>query len=292
MKRRVLLFIVSLLVLGCAVPSFAMDVMVGAKTGYFMWRPYFKDIEASFFQDIEIGSGALYGPALSLIFDENVSFSGVALFGSQQAHWNQDNYVDPDGPTYKNGTYFIESDRIDVDTAVSYRLSEGFKLFAGYKYQRVLSIIKYTETQSTSLDGDNLAAYKESDEITATQHGPALGVGYSLPFGGNMFFSTNVSAIYMWGNLKVMLDSVYYDGTGILQPQHVRNDVELIDVDTTSFGVNIEPAFGVRVNEHLVLTLGARFQWLHLRTDDFEAIPESGMDDYLAGAFMSVLFVF
>ena len=88
------------------------------------------------------------------------------------------------------------------------------------------------------------------------------------------------------------MDSVYYDGTGILQPQHVRNDVELLDVDTTSFGVNIEPAFGVRVNENLVLTLGVRYQWLHLKTEDYPALPKSGMDDHLAGAFISVLLVF
>ncbi len=289
--KRLASVIVFVLVLS-AVPAFAMDVMVGAKAGYFMWRPYFKDVETGFFQDIEIGTGALYGPAVSLIFNENVSFSGVALFGTQQAHWTLDDSYDANDAKYRNGTYFIESNRIDIDSALSYRLSGSFKAFGGYKYQRVISTVKYTEGQSPDLNDTDIAAYKESDEITAYQHGPALGVGYSYPFGGNMFFSANISAIYMWGNFKVVLDSVLYDGSGTFEPGHVRNDYKLIELDTTSFGLNVEPAFGVQVNKNLVLTLGVRYQWLHIDTENFSEKPKNGMNDHLLGGFMSVLFVF
>ncbi len=292
MKRYVLTAIVSLLVVCFIAPAFAVDVMVGAKTGYFMWRPYFKDVETGFFQDIKNGTGALYGPALSVIFNEQFSFSGVALFGTQQAHWTLDNSYDTAETKYRNGTYYIESHRIDIDSALSYRLSGSFKLFAGYKYQRVVSTVKYTEQQSQDLNNDELIAYKETDKITALQHGPALGVGYSLPFGGNMFFSTNVSLIYMWGQFKVVLDSVLYDETLGFQPQHIRNDYKLIELDTTSFGVNVEPAFGVQVNKNLVLTLGVRYQWLHINTEDFEEKPKNGLNDHLVGGFVSVLLVF
>ena len=44
---------------------------------------------------------------------------------------------------YQTGSFTLDIDRIDIDSALSYRLTENFKVFAGYKYQ------DYEVTQET-----------------------------------------------------------------------------------------------------------------------------------------------
>ena len=90
----------------------------GAKTGYFVWQPYFKDMKGSGVEELETGSGVLYGPTLGVILTDDISFSAVALYGTQSTYWDNENTVKPFGPQtiISTGNFYGEIDRVDLDS--------------------------------------------------------------------------------------------------------------------------------------------------------------------------------
>ena len=64
--------------------------------------------------------------------------------------------------------------------------------------------------QDVSTSEERLVQGDAEMEIPA--HGPAVGVGYSQPFGGSFFATVNLSGLYMWSKLDELtmgLDSIY-----------------------------------------------------------------------------------
>ncbi len=118
MKRRVLMFLVSLLVVCCAAPSFAMDVIVGAKAGYYVWRPFYNEVGASGMSDIDYGTGMLAGPIVSLLLSPDLTFSLAGLAGRQSTHW-QSTFSDFDSTQNVSGGYYFDTLRVDIDSALS-----------------------------------------------------------------------------------------------------------------------------------------------------------------------------
>jgi hypothetical protein len=86
--KRITIISMAFLILFASVPLFALEFIVGAKAGYYVWQPYLKEIEG--FEDVDRGDGVLYGPILSLLITENLSFSIAALTGKQSKHWSED----------------------------------------------------------------------------------------------------------------------------------------------------------------------------------------------------------
>ena len=58
MKKLTILAAVFTLLL-CAVPLMAADYIIGAKGGYFVWKPFLRDIPGNEFSTLESGTGAL-----------------------------------------------------------------------------------------------------------------------------------------------------------------------------------------------------------------------------------------
>jgi len=103
MKRTVVTILAALVVFTLS-PVFALDFMVGAKSGYYVWVPYFRDMKGSGIEDIDSGSGVLYGPVVSVLITPDLSLSVAGLFGSQFTL--QDFYKlaeDPQGKTAWGG---------------------------------------------------------------------------------------------------------------------------------------------------------------------------------------------
>ncbi len=300
MKRRLLVIIASLLVAGFALPAFAVDFLVGAKTGYYVWEPYFKDMKGSGVEELETGSGVLYGPTIGVLLTDDLSFSAVALYGTQSTYWKNDRTPKNFGPgsITSTGTFYSEITRVDVDTALSYRLAEKFKLFVGYKYQYTETVIRGTFiSEKTTLP---LAAYVQVGDVLMEVpcHGPALGVGFSDTIGSNFFVSCNLSGLYMFSRHKFTRNRWYsYDVNTLAGTVTLTNTMETdgVGFDTRQIGLNVEPSVGMSVGD-VVATLGVRFQWVRIQFIDEPFIggtyfaPTGWMNDYLYGVFVGAMY--
>jgi hypothetical protein len=290
LKKGILAFVAILLITGSA-PCLAIDFIVGAKAGYFVWEPYLKEIDASGFSEIDRGTGMLYGPVFSALFTQDISLSLAALTGKQSTYWSPDN--DAFGDSYLTGTYFFESKRTDIDAALSYRIMENLKIFAGYKYQSIKSRISYTELRTNDqrvLSDINIQDIKAN----TPSYGPALGLGYSLILGKGFFLAANLSALYMMGYFEFEANYCYSYHSNSSFVFNNESNQDKIKLDTRQTGLNFEPSIGYSAGESgLMFTLGFRYQWLRTRIlDSMEGQSIDNTNDYLYGVFVSVLYTF
>lgn len=290
--KKILLSAIVLIIF--STPMYAFNAMLGAKAGYFVWRPFYKDINAGIFQNIENGDGVLYGPVLSLVPSDDLSFSLAGLFGDQKADWSQDREWDDEENKYISGNYTLNVERIDIDSALSYRIHSNIKIFGGYKYQSTKSEIRLVEHKSSTLDDSDIYAHIEKENIEAKNHGPALGIGYSLPIKNKYFFTTNLSFLYMFGRFKGDLFTYHHEGDGWNQDDYRGG--EIFDLKGRSMGINFEPSIGAAVDENIIITLGGRYQWMRTKVldppDHLEGAADDAMNDHLFGIFVSVLYIF
>jgi len=271
-------------------PAFSIDFIVGARGGYFVWKPYFQEMEGSGVENVDDGTGALYGPALSIIFNDDFTFSSTALFGVQSTYWIDDDISKAWGPDtiQSTGTFFGETNRVDLDSALSYRISHNIKVFFGYKYQ-------YTETElkGTFLADDIDELYVIDVLVKCPSHGPALGVGYSQAMGTNFFVSTNFSGLFMFSKYNYAKDSgKIYNVNGAEINQSSSYDEGGTIFDMKNIGLNVEPTIGMNIGG-IVSTLGLRFQWMATKFDDPPIwAPNNWMNDFLYGVFVGALYQF
>ena len=294
MKRCLLFILCPLLAASIAVPAFATDVIVGAKAGYYAWRPFYKELGASGMDDIDYGTGMLAGPVVSLLFSPDVTFSLAGLAGRQSTHW-QSKFSDFSAVQEVSGGYYFDALRVDIDSALSYRLSDNFKVFAGYKLLYLSTDYKYTEVRSTTpgMVPDEIDI--QDMRVVTPFHGPALGIGISLPLNNRVFVSANTSVLYMVG----VFDSkknVRYQDSGPLFDGFTRVTDQMPETKMEQFGLNVEPAIGFNPGDGLpIISLGLRFQWLRVHFTETEPEmpgPDDWMDDYLYGVFVSAVYVF
>ena len=282
--RKLILFVLIFVIFSS--PLHALDFIAGAKAGYFTWRPYFKDIDTEFFQTIEKGDGVLYGPVLSLLFTKDISFSMAGLYGIQSANWSYRDHWD--GANYLSGVYFINSTRVDFDTALSYRVFQSLKVFVGYKYQSIENVMMQEERKSDDLNDINIHVNESKINMDVLSHGPALGIGYSKTFAKIFFITANFSTLYMFGTFKADQILYEYDGTSPKQ----SGSGNLMNDKTKHIGINFEPSVGISVENRIIVTIGGRYQWLRTEIDTDVKVAQGPLNDYLYGVFFSVLFVF
>ena len=298
MKRFIIMSIISFLVM-VAAPLFALNVIVGAKAGYFVWHPYFQDMDGSGIEQIDKGDGVLYGPVVSMIITPDISFSVAALTGKQSTHWSDNNTSKNFGNNdmVSTGTFYAEILRHDVDSALSYRFFKQFKIFFGYKYQYTETELK-GEFRGRNIENNNEYITEGDVLIKIPSHGPALGIGYSLA--GDIFFTAvNVSAIYMWSKFdfeRNIWRTFSPSGTQYVFVEENPMDASGFALKTRQIGLNIEPSAGLRV-EGVIVTLGFRLQWMRTQFVDEPLIygnqfaPKGWMNDYLYGVFVGLMYI-
>ncbi|TAL34766.1 MAG: hypothetical protein EPN93_11580 [Spirochaetes bacterium] len=300
MKKVPSILAVCVVALGIAAPSFAGTVMLGAKAGNFYWSPYFKEMDGSGLEYIKSGEGNLYGPVFSATLGESFAFSVTGLFGSQRTQWddNGDRKTFGGSTFYSTGSNFMSVNRIDVDSVLSYQLSGSFKVFGGVKYQRT----KMTYTATMMADdpvGSITNDYVITGEaiFTVPAYGPALGMGYSVALTEGFFFAANVSILYMRSTIELSSHWKTYEVGAV-------DFATAVPMDATQhykmqhLGLNVEPSVGSKIGEHVIASVGIRFQWMMNKFIDKPEMggqtfaPDSWMSDYLLGGFVSVLYVF
>ena len=165
----------------------------------------------------------------------------------------------------------------------------------GYKLQYIESQFRQTEGRRTSSDPLLTELYHSSFNIKALSQGPALGAGYAFIFGSGFFSAVNLSVLYMWGYFKINTDSDYEATDSNFYDWTLRTDGMGINEDIMQMGINFEPSLGYKPeNSGFIFTLALRFQWLRTEFKDFistETDP-GGMNDYLYGIYVSVLYNF
>jgi len=302
MKRLFLL--ICIFCFAVSVNAYSMNYMVGVKSGYFVWEPYIKELKGGGISDIDKGSGVLYGPVISVMFTPDLSFSIAGLYGEQSAHWSSPNTAttwdsQPDAVIDVSGLYTVDITRIDIDSALSYRLTGNFKIFAGYKYQRIEALMKIEERRFAVINSTDNVLYESEWEYITPAQGPALGVGFSIPFGGSFFLSSNFSFIYMWSSFKVTeVRTRSYDvGTyGDLDYANSEYTVskDVWDFDSRQAGINFEPSIGAVVGDTgVIFNVSARIQYMRIEfVDEMEAAPGGWVTDLFYGAYVSVLYTF
>lgn len=294
------MFLAGLFMLVFSTQAFAVNFIAGAKAGYYEWDPWIKNIDMDILDNIDTGSGVLYGPVLSLMITPDMSFSMSALFGIQKVHWYSEryDYTHYLGPSLSTSTAgYADYHRTDIDAAFSYSPFQNFRIFAGYKYQSIDIIIKSMVRRSEN--GADTIEYLELGEyeISTPAHGPAIGIGGTYAFGNNYFVSANLSGLYMWGLFEVKkLDTIQYDATtGNLNDPVPVDKGKPGTLDIQQIGINLEPTVGKSTdNGKIIFTLGIRYQLL--RTNFVESNPnfrakDEWMNDQIYGIFVSVLLV-
>jgi len=210
------------------------------------------------------------------------------MAGRQSTHWLSV-YSDFDAANEVSGCYYFDALRVDVDAALSYRVSESFKLFLGYKY--LYLSVDYKNSEQRSPVGGGAPTYSTLNEMKVLTpfHGPAAGIGYSLLLSDRVFFAANVSAMYMIGRFKIE-KSVTYDQ---LAPDVERRKSPSTGMD--QLGFNVEPSIGFNPGNGLpIITLGLRYQMLRIRfTENSDyAEKDKWLNDSLYGVFVSAVYTF
>jgi len=159
MKKLILLTATASILMALIVPSniSAAEITAGATTWYSWWD--FNNPGNP--NDTEFDPTFLYGPALSVKFNDEYNLTFVFLYG--KFNMNETNSTN-------------KMARTDSDLALNYRLNNYLKIFAGAKY------MSYTMP-----DFDHSSA------------GPGAGLSIVLPMGGDFFILGNLSGLYLWG---------------------------------------------------------------------------------------------
>lgn len=294
------LFFTLLILCQFSVSAFAMNYIVGAKGGYFEWRPYVQDMKGSGIEEMNNGNGVLYGPVLSVMLLPELSFSFAALYGNQSAFWSNNGTVKKWGPgneiTADSGTNYAEITRLDIDSAISYTIFENFKLIAGYKYQKIDCDISIT---FVTLDDGNGRVYNELVTIETPSQGPAFGFGYTMPLGSNIFCAVNITGLYMFGKYEITENTMKaYEADSNTIVLRTEWNMPGGPWDIRQYGFNIEPVFGANVQDNLIMTIGGRFQLIRTQFVDKplmsgdQIAPDGWMNDYLYGVFAGIMYMF
>jgi hypothetical protein len=275
----------------------ATDFLVGVKGGYFVWDSYLKRTGSTQFESLEKGDGQLYGPVFSAMFTSDLSLSVSGLFGKQSASWTSEDFRRSETDSaITTGTFSMKINRIDVDSALSYRLTENFKVIAGYKYQYFgFTLESVTFERDTNPAPDEIRGVYNDVTCKMPFHGPAIGIGFSAPISERFFFAANLSALYMWGKFEMDMDGYSYKiDTGVIvkEPAGGPSDDQKSGITMRTRGINFEPTIGASMGEGMpIFTLGVRFQWSQTKFFDGEGIDldEKWCNDYQYGIFVGIV---
>ena len=173
--------IISILFLSILMPCkvYALDITAGAATWLAWSEQHSKRAETKYTLDMESDVAFLYGPTLSVKFNEDFNLTFVFLYG-RFTYKNQD----------PNDSTNFKSDRIDIDTALNYRLNEYFKVFGGIKY------LSFDMMQVPYYSDLALPQFYEQQGLHRSL-GLGLGLSATIPVSEDIFLLGTLSGFYL-----------------------------------------------------------------------------------------------
>jgi hypothetical protein len=164
MKKLLLLtFVVICISIIIPYKIYAVDITAGATT-WFAWYDLDAGIGNTTMEKMEADPTFMYGPALSVKFNDDFNLTFVWLYGKFDLG-------------QESGGKDVKYKRRDSDLAFNYRLNDYFKVFGGVKYVRVWS---------NPLEFDWFGC------------GPGLGLSATIPITDNIFALATFSGFYLW----------------------------------------------------------------------------------------------
>ena len=240
--------------------SEAVSLGVGVSTWYNWWDGYFAGLTTDVtetkkqeFADME--SGFLYGPLLSLRFNETFSISTLFMIGNYSAT-HSDTINVPLIGIYP-AQLSQEILRYDNDTALNFDITSYFKIFIGFK-------LLHLNIKSTSLrPGYTVPIF--ISKIRLTNYAPAVGFGFSIPVTNDLYLLWNLSILFSIGD--------YYQEASY--PWYIEHDKTI-----NQFGANSRISFAYSFSSiNTVLMIGFRYQLLYVfTTGDVRSLSNSKFD--------------
>jgi len=242
--KRVLLTVLILVVFVAGNLS-AGTLLLGGKLWVAQWDPFVAQIWEWMYEDsgsgtvdIEKGRGFLIGPMIGYQGDSPFSFSAALMYGP----FKQKTDITDMGDT---SSVDSELTRSDLDLAVSYALSDTFKLFAGYKFQ------KYSVTMETEWG---------TIEIDGTVHMPGGGASLAFPLSDTLLLGLQTGGFYVI-------------------PSFEESGYREYDMKNT-FGFNAEANISYLLSPEWILQGGYRFQRFNVEFGESEGIDETFTDTF------------
>ena len=220
--------------------AYAVDITAGATTWYAWGRQYYtqKDNIDNYDADIKSDPAFLYGPALSVKFNDDFNLTFVYLYGKFSA--------------VKNDGSKADFKRNDSDLALNYKLNDYFKVFIGAKYLSY-DIIPVKDNFWGAM------SFKVKDMDPHTSYGPGLGASATIPIIGNIFGLATISGLYLWGNEKVDITDGFNEN-----PRSLK-------IGYNEYGINSNISIAYYIAQYsTVISLGSRFQFIMADYDDNE----------------------
>ena len=241
---------------------YALDITVGATTWYAWWDGKYEKKNQSVTGgerefNISTDPTFLYGPALSLKFNEDFNLTFVYLYGK----FEQSDFKKLSGMM---GTVYDTADtiykRTDADIALNYRLNDYLKIFAGIKYMAYKA--EFSGTQS---DIPYVVFIKYTGHNEPTAYGPGLGLNCTLPVIDNLFILGTLSGFYLWGKekdyVKIIVDSSY--------PSVGNNLNDKFNYKEYGINSNLSIAYYI-TSISTVISLGGRLQYFKTDCGDIK----------------------
>ena len=240
--RKIFSFLSFLILISILMTSgaYAFDITAGATAWHANWdsnKPMREDYELQ-------GARApsfLYGPVVSLKFNDDFNLTFVYLYGEFTENINCSSNSMAATTVGK-----AKIKRNDSDLALNYRLNNFFKIFAGVKYINFkYSILAYTGYPELNIN----------DDIEHSGIGPGLGLNAAFPVAENLFLVGTFSGFYLWGNEKEN-----YRQVQIFPPPTVESGWS-DKYKYREYGVNSNISFAVYIPPAVAISLGYRYQY-------------------------------
>jgi hypothetical protein len=233
--------------------------MIGAKGWYAEWDSAFDKAvadllaESGYTSTVKPGKGFLAGPVIAYQ-NGNWSFSGAFMLLS-----SFDNKTEFENLSASSETKMT---RRDIDLALSYSLTDYFKVFAGYKYI----------TSKYNVDFSNGNDFYDAKMIS---HIPTAGLAFAYQIINKLTAGIQFGLLYVISDYK-------------LTPS--GSEEEKVDVDN-GYGINIEPNLSYFLLDCVMLQFGVRYQIYNVKFTDLEGWSGSKNDKFL-GVTLGAMYVF
>jgi hypothetical protein len=284
--RKTISMLIVCLFLTVSATSNAGTLMLGVKGWYTWWdsaigdfttkaadasiEEFFGDfgLSADLRSDTDQGDGILAGPLLSYQTDDGLWSMSLAWMGYGSFSQDADLMATVDGNDY-SAAYDLDLDRSEIDFAISRNVSERFKVFLGYKHQKMEYKYKLSEA----------AGEQDIYKAEATMTIPTVGIGYVHPLSDTMVIGIQGGLLLVNGNMG------YKE---MLWPGEGYGGYDYFD---TTVGFNGELSLSYMIKQKVILQAGYRYQTMKLKAD-FNAGEKLDDTDTVHGVVVSAVYMF
>jgi len=239
----------------------AGTILVGAKGWYAEWDSAFDKAFADaittalpgFSSTVKPGTGFLVGPTAGYQSD-NGDWSLSVAYMAFSSFTNKTEY-EFSGVTVETKT---EMQKRDLDIALSYSLSDYFKVFAGYKYVTCKYDVNFD-------DGSDFYEVKMTSSI------PTAGAGLAFPLSEEIALGLQFGLLYVFPEYKISDEKIKTEN---------------------GYGISIEPNLTFLLSESIMTQLGIRYQVYNVKFADPSYPMETTKNDQLVGVTLAVMYLF